>query len=634
MARPCGRRPVAPRDTGPGGARRCPHRRGARRRPRRARRRRTGALAAALPGARVLTWPPAGPGVDLLLAARCRPARCCTPAGCRGPPATSPRWRPCSRPCPGRPHRRPHRPPPARRRSARRRRLRPPAVAPGAGRARAGGDLIVGWTTCGRACPSTSARAGSRGGVGRRRGRGRRGRAARAGPAGRPPPHTGGGPGPPRRGCRPARRGSGELARTLRAAGVSGRSAAAVLAGLGLPRREAYRLAARAPLILWISRRPPGGRLDSIDPVNRRARRIPCRSRARRGQQPFPPLCGSAAGTTAAAAVGPPGCRPTAPGAIVVRELGSGALRDLDWTPEADAEVEAGRAGLRGRPNVLRHSTAHVLAQAVQDLFPEAKLGIGPPIDNGFYYDFQVEQAVHPGGPGQASRSGCRRSSRRGSGSGGGGSPIDEAARRAGRRAVQARAGRPQGRCRRHRGRSMEVGGGELTIYDNLDREVRRAVLDRPVPRPAPAHHPADPGVQADPVGRGVLAGKREEPAAPAHLRHRVADPRRAQGVPAAAGGGGPARPPQARRRPGPVLASPTRSAPGLAVFHPKGGIIRRELEDYSRRRHEQAGYEFVNSPHITKGDLFQTSGHLPYYADTMFPPMQMEGAETTTSSR
>ena len=104
--------------------------------------------------------------------------------------------------------------------------------------------------------------------------------------------------------------------------------------------------------------------------------------------------------------------------------------------------------------------------------------------------------------------------------------------RGAGRRAVQARADRPQGRAADDDGRSVEVGGAELTIYDNLDAKTGERVLERPVPRPARAHHPAHPGVQADAHRGGVLAGQREEPAAAAHLRHRVGDPGRAQGAP------------------------------------------------------------------------------------------------------
>ena len=69
-------------------------------------------------------------------------------------------------------------------------------------------------------------------------------------------------------------------------------------------------------------------------------------------------------------------------------------------------------------------------------------------------------------------------------------------------------------------------------------------------------------------------------------------------------------------------------------MFHPKGGILRRELEDYVRQRHIDEGFDFVNTPHISKDGLFHTSGHLPYYADTMFPPMELESARSTASRR
>jgi threonyl-tRNA synthetase len=102
------------------------------------------------------------------------------------------------------------------------------------------------------------------------------------------------------------------------------------------------------------------------------------------------------AGTTGAEAVAAAGLPTTGPKAVVVVRDGAGRLRDLDWVPEADAEVEPVAIDSPDGLNVLRHSTAHVLAQAVQDLFPEAKLGIGPPIENGFYYDFGVPKPFHP----------------------------------------------------------------------------------------------------------------------------------------------------------------------------------------------------------------------------------------------
>ena len=201
---------------------------------------------------------------------------------------------------------------------------------------------------------------------------------------------------------------------------------------------------------------------------------------------------------------------------------------------------------------MLRHSTAHVLAQAVQDIFPEAKLGIGPPIENGFYYDFDVAKPFVPDDLAKLEK---RMQE------------IVKSGQRFRRRALRRRWTRPRRELADEpyklelvdlkgevdAAEVMEVGGGELTIYDNLDTDGERG-LGRPVPRAAPADHPADPRVQADAQRRRVLAGQREEPAAAADLRHRVADPRRAEGVPAAARGGGPPRPPQARRRPGPVL--------------------------------------------------------------------------------
>ena len=276
--------------------------------------------------------------------------------------------------------------------------------------------------------------------------------------------------------------------------------------------------------------------------------------------------------------------------------------------------------------NILRHSTAHVMAQAVQELFPEAKLGIGPPIKDGFYYDFDVEKPFTPEDlkaiekKMQEIQKRGQRFSRR--------VVTDEARPRgAGRRAVQAGADRPQGlrRPTPTRARTSRSARGELTIYDNLDAKTGELCwkdLCRGPHLPTTRQHP---GVQADAQRRRVLARQREEPAAPAHLRHRLADQGRAQGAPGLPRRGREARPPQARQRAGPVLHSRSEIGSGLAVFHPKGGIIRRVMEDYSRRRHEEEGYEFVYTPHATKGKLFETSGHLDWYADGMYPPMQLD---------
>ena len=219
-----------------------------------------------------------------------------------------------------------------------------------------------------------------------------------------------------------------------------------------------------------------------------------------------------------------------------------------------------------------------------------------------------------------SSRSGCRRSSRPGSGSAAAGSPRSTRPRRSSPTSRSSWSWSTS-RATSTPAEVMEVGGGELTIYDNLDAKSGERVLGRPVPRPAPAHHPAaSAAFKLMRTRRRVLAGLGEEPAAAAHLRHRVADPGRAQGVPAAAGGGRPARPPQARRGAGPVLASPTRSAPGWRCSTPRaassGGSWRTTRGSGTRRPATRS-----STPRTSpRAQLFETSGHLPYYADTHVP--------------
>ena len=181
---------------------------------------------------------------------------------------------------------------------------------------------------------------------------------------------------------------------------------------------------------------------------------------------------------------------------------------------------------------MLRHSCAHVLAQAVQELYPQTRLGIGPPIKDGFYYDFdppepftpddlaELEKRMQRDHQGRAAVPPSRRHRRRRAG-------------RARRRAVQARADRPEGRRRRTTSRRSARSARELDDLRQPRREERRGLLERPVPRPAPADDPADPGVQADAHGRRVLAGEREEPAAAARSTARPGSPGRAQGAPA-----------------------------------------------------------------------------------------------------
>ncbi len=149
------------------------------------------------------------------------------------------------------------------------------------------------------------------------------------------------------------------------------------------------------------------------------------------------------------------------------------------------------------------------------------------------------------------------------------------------------------------------------------------------MPRPAPAdHQAARQRVQADAQRRRLLARLGEEPAAAAGLRHRVAD----QGRHARPTSSGWPRPRSATTASSgaelDLFSFPDELGSGLAVFHPKGGVIKREMEDYVRRRHIEEGFQYVGTPHISKDGLFHTSGHLPYYADTMFPPMELEGTE------
>jgi len=335
-----------------------------------------------------------------------------------------------------------------------------------------------------------------------------------------------------------------------------------------------------------------------------------------------------AAGTTAEQALRAAGVPVDGPsGAVVVRELGSGELRDLAWAPAADAEVEPVPMGSAEGRAVLRHSTAHVLAQAVQDLFPDTLLGIGPPIENGFYYDFLPERSFHPDDLDRIERR-MRE--------------IVKAGQRFSRRPVsddEARAeladepfkleliGLKGSAADAAEGASVEVGGGQLTMYDNLDPATGRRVWTDLCRGP---HLPTTRRIPAFRVMRSAAAywrGSEQNPqlqriygtaweskdALAEHLRLLAEAERRDH------------------RRIGTELdlfSFPTEIGGGLAVWHPKGGVVRRVMEEYSRQKHEQSGYEFVVTPHLAKSTLFEISGHLDWYADGMYPPMQMEGAD------
>jgi threonyl-tRNA synthetase len=328
-----------------------------------------------------------------------------------------------------------------------------------------------------------------------------------------------------------------------------------------------------------------------------------------------------AAGTTAAAAVREAGLPSRgAPDAVVVVRDIDGRLRDLSWVPESDVEVTPVAADTEDGRSVIRHSAAHVLAQAVQELFPGAKLGIGPPITDGFYYDFDVAEAFTPEDL-EALEKRMRQIVKDG----------QLFSRRVYESKDQARdeladepyklelvddkSGDPE---------VMEVGGDELTAYDNLNPRTRERVWGDLCRGP---HIPTTRFIPAFKLTRSSAAywrGNQEnaslqriygtawesQEALDAHLELLEEAAKRDH------------------RRLGTELdlfSFPDEIGSGLVVFHPKGGIVRRELEDYSRRKHIEAGYEFVNTPHITKAQLFHTSGHLDWYADGMFPPIHVD---------
>jgi threonyl-tRNA synthetase len=331
------------------------------------------------------------------------------------------------------------------------------------------------------------------------------------------------------------------------------------------------------------------------------------------------------AGTTAGAAVREAGLPGKGPDAVVVVRDQHGDLRDLSWTPEVDTEVEPVAANTDDGRAVIRHSCAHVLAQAVQQQFPDAKLGIGPPVKDGFYYDFRVDTPFTPEDL-QALEKRMKQ--------------IIKGAQRFSRRVVDSLdaakaelADEPfklelvdikGGPDSVDTSEVMEVGGGELTIYDNLDPRSGEKVwgdLCRGPHVPTTKHIPAFKlmrvaaaywrGNDKNPQLQRIYGTAWESQEALDRHLELIAEAERRD-----------------HRKLGVELdlfSFPDEIGSGLAVFHPKGGIVRRVMEDYSRKRHEEEDYEFVYSPHITKGALFQTSGHLDWYRDGMYPAMHLD---------
>ncbi|MEV6648825.1 threonine--tRNA ligase [Amycolatopsis sp. NPDC051371] len=334
------------------------------------------------------------------------------------------------------------------------------------------------------------------------------------------------------------------------------------------------------------------------------------------------------AGTTAGAAVREAGLPTKGPDTVVVVRDAEGKLRDLAWAPEADAEVEPVAANTEDGRSVIRHSAAHVLAQAVQQQFPDAKLGIGPPVKDGFYYDFAVDTPFTPEDLQALEKrmkqivKGAQQFSRRVFDS------VDEAKKELADEPFKLELVDLKSEVDAvDTSEVMEVdssASGELTIYDNLDPRTKERVWSDLCRGPHVPTTKFIPAFKLTRVAAAYWRGSEKNPqlqriygtawesaeAQDAYLE-RIAEAERRD-----------------HRKLGAELdlfSFPEEIGSGLPVFHPKGGIIRRELENYSRRRHEEAGYEFVNTPHISKGELFHTSGHLPYYADTMFPPVQFD---------
>ena len=306
----------------------------------------------------------------------------------------------------------------------------------------------------------------------------------------------------------------------------------------------------------------------------------------------------------------------------VVAQRVNGELKDLAYKAQAGDVIEGVEIASEDGLNILRHSTAHVLAQAVQNINPKAKLGIGPPIKDGFYYDFDVENPFTPEDlkalekeMERIIRSGQRFMRR----------VTNEA------EASKELAGEPYkleliGLKGAELGDgAAEVGAGELTIYDNVDPATgdtvwfdlcrgphlpntrmigsafalmrsaaaywRGSELNKQLQRVYGTAWPSKDELRAH-LGRLEEAAKRDHRRLGAELD---------------------------------LFSFPDEIGSGLAVFHPKGGMIRKVMEDYSRKRHEESGYEFVYSPHVTKSNLFEISGHLAWYAEGMYPPLQLD---------
>ncbi|MFZ9744969.1 MAG: threonine--tRNA ligase [Aquiluna sp.] len=299
----------------------------------------------------------------------------------------------------------------------------------------------------------------------------------------------------------------------------------------------------------------------------------------------------------------------------------NGELKDLAYRLHPSDEVEGVELGSEEGLSILRHSTAHLLAQAVQELFPQTRLGIGPPIEDGFYYDFDPQNSFTP--------EDLQKLEKRMK-------ELVGKSQKFVRVEVTDREAREQLKQEPYKLEliglkgsevgegSVEVGAGQLSIYQNINPDGSVAWQDLCRGPHLPNTRMIGKGFSLTRVAAAYWRGNEKNkqlqriygtawPSVEerdAYLE-RLAEAQKRD-----------------HRRLGVELdlfSFPDEIGSGLAVFHPKGGIMRRVMEDYSRKRHEEAGYEFVYSPHITKSNLFETSGHLQWYADGMFPAMKLD---------
>ncbi|KGN33311.1 threonyl-tRNA synthetase [Knoellia sinensis KCTC 19936] len=306
----------------------------------------------------------------------------------------------------------------------------------------------------------------------------------------------------------------------------------------------------------------------------------------------------------------------------------NGELRDLTHVLAEGDTVEPVTAQEQDGLDVLRHSAAHVLAQAVQQVNPDAKLGIGPPVRDGFYYDFDVAEPFHPDDL-KALEKVMQK--------------IVNEGQTFVRREISDDAALVELKDEPYKceliglkggsageaaeGADVEVGGAQLTIYDNVRRDGSTAWGDLCRGPHVPTTKVLGNAFKVMRSAAAYWRGSEKNPqlqriygtAWPTKDELKAYLDRLAEAEK------------RDHRKLGAELdlySFPDEIGSGMAVFHPKGGVIKREMEDYVRRRHIEEGFDYVGTPHISKDGLFHTSGHLPYYADTMFPPMEMEHAE------